>query len=509
VYQEVGQLTEELGRSKAKEILARPEGRRALFFKRLPYHLMGLISKGAYGDRTIATELREDIQGEERTSIRVAPLPYQLEEGHAIIIEGRDGVTYAYLSERAHRGDTTLSITDEWGGVHISAQDGNRVLSNFQSPWLNDATASLKQGMQRFMYGFVEAGGELDYLILDFEGGLRTWEHCGTGLFAAIAHDPRWSDPSHGLDGQSLEEKLAPHTIQRVCDRSNGSRGYLRWNALQFEVTARALNEAIYDVAQEHFPEVEGSNYWHDGILEAEAKHAPDNNGHFQHNPAIFGTHGSSSFYGNIRGLADKSRSLGLAHPLGHHPFTALRWMVKRARAMWRSNDGQIMPWIAFESWVESEFPGTPYYEELIYHLALISSGPILLWNPHGQDWNRYGVESGATQELRVDSLLHAAHAQMQGETRLKTSDDIGWDSNVVATAVQRTTGESLWRISVPRAHPNSLRSLEMVVREKEQGAAVDTLTIPGGQAGIWYVRSDPDATLTFEVDSVHLRRGD
>lgn len=501
VYQKADQLTAQLGRLKAKETLARPEGRRALFFKRLPYHLMGLHTKGHYGDRTIATILREDIQGEQRTTVHVAPLPYRLEKGHEIIIKGRHGATYAYLSEDANQGDTTLVITDKWGAVHIDAQDGSQVLSNFQSPWLDSATGLIKQAMQRFMQGFVDAGGELDYLILDFEGGIRTWEHCGTGLFSAIANDPRWDDPGHGIGGQSLRGRLAPYSIERVCDRSNGNDGYLHWNALQFDVTAHALNEAIFSVAKEHFPKLEASNYWHSGVSRSEAKHAPDNNGHFQHKQAIFGTHGSSSFYGNIRNLAGKSHSLGLDRPYGVHPFAALRWMVKRARAIWRSNEGRIMPWIAFEEWVESEFPGTPYYNELVYHLALTGSGPILYWNPQKGDWNEYGVRSDAEQELRVDSMLGAVRARTTGRANLITTGEISWGSKVVATAVHRSSGDALWRISVPRVNPSDQRPIEVVVRV-EGRAFGDTLTIPAGQAGTWYVHPDPDQALTFEIDA-------
>lgn len=502
VGERAGQLTVETGRAKAKEILTRPRGRRALFFKNLPYHLMGLRAKGLHEDRTIVTTVREDIQGEQRTLIRVAPLPYRLDKGHEIIVEGREGRTYAHIAEGADRGDTTLSIADKWGGAYIVAKEGDHVLSNFQSPWLHHATDHIKQGMQRFMQGFVEAGGTLDYLILDFEGGLRTWERCGTGLFAAIANDPRWDDPAHGAGGQSLKERLAPHSIQSVCDWGNGNDGYLHWNALQFEITARALNSAIFNVAQEHFPELEGSNYWHSGITESEATHAPDNNGHFQHNPAIFGTHGASNFYGNIRRLSEKAYELGRDRPYGHHPFAALRWMVKRARAMWRATEGQLMPWIAFEEWAESELPGTPYYEELVYHLALTGSGPILLWNPQGRDWNRYGVASDASQERRLDSMLGDVQARIQGDAALMTTAEIAWDSEIVATAVKRPSGDALWRVSVPRADPYDRRPIEVVVRQEGRPTG-DTLTIPGGQAGTWYVHPDSEQSLTFEADPV------
>lgn len=513
VNQQAEQLTETLGRDKAREILQRPAGRRALFFKRLPSRLMGLRASGAYADRTIFTQLRERLEGEERRSIRVAPLPYDLDAGHELIIadpaaESGSGAAWAYLSEPVRQGDTTLPITDKWGGVHITAQKGAHVLSNFQSPWLDHATAQIRQGMQRFMRGFVEAGGRLDYLILDFEGGIRTWEHCGTGLFTAIAHDPRWDDPTEGFSGRSLKEQLAPHPVHDVCDSGVGGSGYLHWNALQFEVTAHALNDAIFNVAQAHFPALKGSNYWHSGVTEHEAHNAPNNNGRFQHKPAIVGTHGSSNFYGNIRRLAGKARELGQVNAYGRHSFSALRWMVKRARAMWRSNEGRVMPWIAFPEWPESNFPGTPYYDELIYHLALTGSGPLLFWNPHGQDWNTYGVESDARQEMRVDAILAEVERQIekeQGYGKLATRGEIPWDSKVIATAVKTASGSALWRVSVPRVDPTDRRPVDVIIRREGQPTG-DSLTVRGGEAGTWYVHPDPEALLTFEPTHPSVR---
>jgi hypothetical protein len=484
------------GKSAAEKIMDLPKSRRGLFLNSVGFHLLQDPWKTEnVNDRTIATAITEQISGAKRNKISVEPLPYDLEDGHELTIQTgdpndipltRDDVTFAYVDGGASKGDTLLKISDKEGNpVKLTASQGDRVLSEYQSPWLIHATAEVKNAMKAFMRGFVSEGGHIDNIVLDVEAHI--------GASKGIKHDPRWDDPEFGINGQSLKEILAPHTIDQVMDNDNDAK--LKWGAeISKRMLARKLNESIFRIIQQDFPEVTGSNYENTGITKEEAKWAPQTDGQRQYRPYIFGTHGSKPLYASIRNLTKVSKGmLNLPYSYGDSPFATVRWQVQYARAMYRSTQGQIQPWITYEGLADSFFSvdvrGTPYYEEYVRHVALhVDSGvPLLYFNPHppnGEPETTDGSAATIQNDKDVNRVLEDVNdALSHREFKTVTTEPVEWLSAPLVTGV-KTGDQIIWRVTIKRVDPHDERPVKINVSNG------DKLTVPGGQVGIWYETS-------------------
>jgi hypothetical protein len=488
---------EAAGVAAASEIRTRPEGRRALRFFAFPYYL---LASDRYGkgddpnDRCIATRLEEAVPRKRHVSIRVAPMPYSLPRGHELLFQTRSGLVYASLTENVAAGATRLPVRNAVGrGVLLEAASGTNVLVDFQCPWFDHAVRYMKQKMEAFWQAFHDAGGDVDIIVLDMETGLSNWGFRRAGgeeHIAAITNDPRWDDPEHGIDGISLKDRLAPHRLDDVMDlRVND---YLHWNALQRRLISEALNTVIFGPARAYFPSVKGVDYGSSGLTEEEARHAPDLNGHFQHEPHPFGTHGSAGFYGLIGQLRARDHKIGLVNAHGAHPYAVVRWQVKRARAMWRANDGQFLPWISRKGFPKSALHGTPYYEELVYHLALLGN-PLLFWNSGTANRPR-------ADDALVDRLLRDLDAQAGGSRPiLESKGDIPWTADPLVTTM-RYGSKRVYRITIQRVHPHDQRAI--TVRILENGVHTgESLLIRDGDVGAWHVQTESDAELSFRYE--------
>lgn len=488
---------EAAGVAAASDILTRPDGRRALRFFAFPYYLM---SSDRYrqgnnpNDRCIATKLQGPVPRKRHSMIPVAPMPYALPRGHELVLQTQSGLVYAVLTDSISAGATRLPIQNAVGrGVLMEAATGTRVLSDFQCPWFGYATRYMKQKMETFWAAFQDAGGDVDLIVLDMEADLSNWRFRRAGgekHIKAITSDPRWDDPAHGINGASLKDLLSPHRLENVMNLR--ADDYLHWNALQRRLISTALDAAMFSPARAYFPRVKGVDYGSSGLTDAEAARAPDTNGHFQHEPHPFGTHGSASFYASIGHLQHHDHSIGLTNAHGRHPYAVVRWQVKRARAMWRSNDGRFLPWISRKGFAESALKGTPYYEELVRHLALLGN-PLLFWNSSTENPPR-------TDDARIDRVLRDVEAHTDGTGPiLESSGDIPWTADPLITRT-RSGSKTVYRVTIQRVDPDDQRAI--VVRILENGADTeDSLLIRGGEVGAWHVQPEHGPALSFRYE--------
>ncbi|MCS3650128.1 hypothetical protein GGQ08_001421 [Salinibacter ruber] len=488
------------GQTAGSEIQNIPEGRRVLFPNQLSMTLYqdGWVSNRYNpNDGVIASTLDEDVSGEGRTIITVAALKFDMSSGERIWIQTgdpsnppltRDNVIEAYLTGDAASGDTTLSIDDGSGNpVTITASQGDRVLSDTQSPWLIHAVAETKQQLNDFMDGFVDAGGTVDYVNIDQEAGI--------GISMRFAEDPRWDDSTLGLDGKSLKQVVAdgPYTLQEIVDANSIGDPARVWNSENFigRIDNEKTKEAIFDVIKQDFPNVEGSDYTRSGTTEN--NRYVDTDGNLRYDSHVFGTHGSHPLFASLRSASSQGE-LGnrvYRNAYGRHPFGVLRWQVDLIRSMHRGNSGKVMPWISYEALNDAFFNlsavrQTPYYEEHIRHIALHTDAeaPVLYFNPH----------SGAAtdeQDLNVDGVLSDMNQQVNASSySVVTTSEVDWNSNILWTAIE-TANKRLWRVSVSRVHPDNTRDIAVSVSNG------DTITIPGGEVGAWY-ETDKGADVTF-----------
>ncbi len=438
-------------------------------------------------DRTIATTLTKDISGEDRTSIAVESMPYDLSDGHELVIQtgdpsnppllkGEDRIL-AYVDGGVSQGDTSISIDDGNGNpVTITASSGDRVLSDFQSVWVTHAREQIKADMQTLMTGFVNNGGELDGVALDTELSIDPNK--------GIKHDPRWDDPSKGFnDGESMKEYLQPYTIQEVLDNPNGD-GATEWNKeINNRIKAEALNEAVFDVVREDFSNAKGSDWNKDGVTESEAPNALNADGKLTYDKYVFGTHGNYGLYASVRSLNKLNLSSKpgptLLYSYGDSPWATLRWQTKFIRTMVRENDGAVQPWLAYHNCCGGGFYfGTVtknYHREHWIQMALHTDPevPILYFNP--------SAESTDPKDRDVDSYMGEVNEAVGGQVWSDvTATNIDWTTDLIATSVDLPT-KRVWRVSVKRVDPSDNRSITVSVSNG------DTITISGGEVGAWY----------------------
>ena len=370
-------------------------------------------------------------------------------------------------------------------------------LTSFRSPWPKHGSERVKKRVLDFMTAYANAGGRLDVFVLDFEQNLSNWALTPEHL-KAIESDPR---------SERLKARLGFDDFSTV-KKFRQSDDYLRWNAVLHEHVCRVLNQAVFNPVKQLYPQSKSNNYGSYRLTPANV--VPDSNGHRQYRLAHCGTHGTASFYGRISHLA--GRKLDGRRPYGRSPFAVLRWHLNAVRAIRRSSDVPFMPWISHKYYKPSALRDNPYYEELIYHLALSGVDGFLYWNPH-RPKNRSSrghakplrkpqkqegiVYSDEAQDRLLDQCLIEINSQLGvipgvgpgvGPRWCVTLAPIDWDSSLLATGIRIGADRLLWRITVP---PD--------VRRVHVMPGDQTLVIPDAQVGVWY-ESTPTDNPSFKT---------
>ncbi len=505
------------------KLLARPEGRRALFPLQSSFYLLKdgwNPGRSNRNDRTIATTLAEDIDGEDRTYIQVDPLPYDLPQGnrYTLYIQTGDpsnvplgkweGIIEVQLDGSVSAGATTIPIHDGDGNpVSISgASAGDNVLSDFQSLWPTHAAAEMKAAMEEYVQGVVDVGAAIDAIIFDLETGV--------GAKIAHKHDPRWDDPAYGFEGENRSmkqyfEEESGFTIDDVIGKGGSSDEKLAWTALMSRrVVGNAAEEAYFEPVWEHFPDAHGSGYEKTGLTKESAEQwAMQTDGWTQYSPYVLGTHGSKPLYASMRSLTSMTLP-GTTYRNEASPFATILWQTNYARAMYRDTEGKIQPWVTYPNLRDGYFINDtgsgPYYDEYLRHIMLATDDvPILYWNA------RDGGGGGASldNDRRVDDLIGEINALTGGDYTLLSDGPIAWDTDhksIVATEVQTQSGSSLYRITIPRL-PHSASMPEawqegdpLMVDVVDDGVKVDEVTVQTGDVGAWY---EGNSGLSFEFE--------
>ncbi len=341
--------------------------------------------------------------------------------------------------------------------------------------WPQQGAATVGARFEDFFRRFKEAGGDARLLVLDFEGGYSNW-HIGsknTERWLAIQNDPRFSQ---------IAKRLGFSDLLTVADFRSGTN-YLKWNAHTGLLVDEALNKAVFEPARRHFPKIQASNYG--SYIVTEANTVPDLHGHMQWREGIpFGTHQSRSFYTSIGQLA--SKKLDGQNPFGQSPFAGLLLSVNYIRSMKRSSAIPIQPWVAWARYAgdgpnrpPATVGGTPYYRELVCHLALQGIAEFLFWNPH--PWRKDQKPESLSlpeDEILLDELLGRINQRLEGASgEPVTVEAAPWNARVVASGM-RVKDKILWRFSFAPQTDKVVVSLD--------GKPVE-ITPERGEAGAWF----------------------
>jgi hypothetical protein len=368
--------------------------------------------------------------------------------------------------------------------------------TTFQGVWPEKGIEAVAALFDDFFRRFKEAGGEADWLIIDFEDNYSNWVLGGADKiehWRAIQNDPR---------SAGLAQKLGFADLTTVADW-RGKRDYLKWNAVMAGVVSDAVHRALFEPARKHFPGLRCSNYGADATNEQNV--VPDLNGHLQWSEGRPpGTHQAPSFYTWINQLANVK--LDGKEPFAATPFNGLLLSVNGIRAMRRSSDMPLQPWVAWARY-KGDGPGlppatcgeTPYYNELVYHLGLSGIDGFLFWNPHpwaqGQDPKTMSMPDDERLLDRLLGELHDRVGRPRGEALAPIA--LPWDAPVVATGM-RAGNEVLWRITF-RPDTESLPAT--------LGGEAVTLKPEAGGVGMW-LRHDAGKRLVIEGTGGALELG-
>lgn len=354
--------------------------------------------------------------------------------------------------------------------------------TEFQGLWLERGTARVKDRVTRFFSEFKKAGGRLDYLVVDFEGNLSNWS-MKPGQLDAILSDPRAESlkAKLGIDGPAALKDCSPPPYVLGDDLgkivAQGDKPYMRWNRMAAGVVEAAMNEAIYAPVRALYPMARASNYG--SVAVGGGNVAIDTNGHLDTGfEGCFGNRGSREFYG-YRQLARRKRKDGREY--GREPFDVLRWMVNMMRVCRRSSATPLSPWVCHKSWTgdgafDFVLSDNDYYQEMVYHLALLEADDFLYWNP--APWAPGHTLKGKRKEsddLLLDALLRVLNAKLGGQPRRAvTLGEIPWDSGLLVSGM-RLGDRTLWRVTVPQ--------WDVLVKVLPSGTVLGT----GKFLGLWH----------------------
>jgi len=348
--------------------------------------------------------------------------------------------------------------------------------TTFQGVWPEKGIEATRARFADFFRRFADAGGDADWLILDFEDSFSNWSLGGMDKkdhWLAIQQDSRFAD---------LSKVLGFEDLTLVADFA-GKRNYLKWNAAMGGVVDDALNRAVFGPARAVFPDLRCSNYESYGMREEDA--VPDLNGHRQWREGeIVGTCQAPSFYTWINQLSNVQ--LDGEKPFGQSPFAGVLLSVDGARAMRRASPLPLQPWIAWRRY-KGDGPGlppvtvaeTPYYDELVRHLALTGATEFLFWNPHPWTASQKPEDFSLPEDERhLDALLAELDERVGTEPRKTvTVEPIPWDARVIASGC-RTAGKLLWRFTLDAG------VAEVTV---DVGGERRTLAPEAGEVGVWF----------------------
>ena len=328
-----------------------------------------LVQRGAYATDAFNQEtVRED------TKYRILSWHDVSEEHQEYIVrmiwidENSDPVKMAKKSNGKPDGYAAIFVWKFTRGLYSDLGDrcidpATKEYTEFRCPWLDNGIATVRERTIEWFGKYKEAGGELDYLILDDESSFSNWAlQTKPGWANAIEKDPRFI---------TLTSKLNQTSLDTVMDRPHTNhRAYLQWNAVQDEILVDARNKAVFEPISGLYPDVKASNY-NDYVVER-SKVVPEKNGHKQYYFSNFGTHNAKSFYGDIRQYGDK---------IGHDSNTVLEWQLGIFDAIKNSSDIPNMVWVSYFGYPRNDL-NQEDYEKMLLYLICHTEEPLLFWNP-------------------------------------------------------------------------------------------------------------------------------
>jgi len=349
--------------------------------------------------------------------------------------------------------------------------------TGFQGPWLEHGEQALMQEMVQFFDSLKAAGAKIDSLVVDNEtdnGAGRFLDGNGAHL-AAVRADPRFAGLAQrlGFDDPTVDNLWY------------GTDRHRRWNEVLLADFDAAHHRAVAAPFLARWPSATVSNYGSAPV--AQDNPIPDMSGHATVRGGTgFGTHDSIDFYGLALQWLERASYRGVR--LDDTPFDMFRINIHRFRAVDRSSEKPMFPWIG--SWglgarqERDDYPSplsmSEYWRENVIQLAMHGCDTLYLFNPHAwrpeHDASKFNVIS---DQERLHDLIADLNQRLVGAADSRWLRMPKLNESVIATG-RAIPGGRLWRFSfAPGVDGIAIACADGVVRRVQR---------TNGESGAWFM---------------------
>ncbi len=349
-----------------------------------------------------------------------------------------------WLKGDGRSGESRWGFRDE---LILSPGTASERSLGYIAPWFDEWRAEGRAKQERVASEMFSAGGQIDYLILDWEDyntlytierDLRILGHTLDDFRRAVVQDPRWPSLRRRLNraaaaaGYDTTVVNFDADLADIADWNSGHspKGWV-WGRYMHSQIVDALNHIIYEPWAARYPNIKASDYqkyvsgpWPDyahATWSVDSPTVPLQVG--TETTWVFGTHQAPEAYGRTE--LDGDRPMQIHLPAQDNPpqlplskwnpptnissqYAALIRTLRKVRGAIVGRPGletpPLMMWIAGDQYDQSLWvpaggaPDYQWFAEGMFHLGLHGVTTWLYWNTHRS--------VDGTGELRVTQIV-------------------------------------------------------------------------------------------------------
>ena len=341
----------------------------------------------------------------------------------------------------------------EPGGVRARYFMDTDPATGVVGPWMDVWQASLTRWFTDWFAAFKRAGGDVDFLQLDFEmGGSRYWyafanqkPPSGAKPWEVLAADPRWPALRDQLNARGKHYGASFNNLTDMNHWTSADPRAQVWDlVLVIDGIAAALNASVFKPARAAgFPDLKASNFAHRHTTDIQGANgipAPESPDGWWPQVAVsgvsplgggahVGTAQSAGFYGgtNDSSIFFTTTGMGQTREVRADAFTSVVTSAARARDAYRAAPAGVgfhpwlCPWNSEYSghgwpWLSSPLPGDNatvvrgMWAENLFHIGLnVGTTDWFWWRPGDQVPHASGLARASTVLRELDAAVAAA----------------------------------------------------------------------------------------------------
>ena len=384
---------------------------------------------------------------------------------------------------------SSVTVTDaDDNAAQVMTADGS--LLPDRGIWLEQGASIVRQRVSDFFTIYRQAGGEVDFVMLDYQGlslsadELKTLAEASGSVaeyLAGVEADARFADLQAQLGFADL--------LSMYAGDEQASQRQQQWNAVMKQRMAGYLQQAFYQPLALSFPQAQVSA--RDFYQQTTDFSIPDSD---------FGNT-TGALAGNAQGLSISGALPvdGLqidGKPYAATAFNAFRYETNRLRAMALSSGEPLFPLLAGKNQPDASagmsalLTGSDLYQEMVIHAALSGARQFVYQNQNAP----------AAEESLLDKTLQAVDQHLGVAAATPSADNlVDWQQPFVLSAASGETGK-VWRFtpqlddytaidSVPRQQQPAIFKVGDV-RVTVPAARMETLDGSVSTQGFWLTES-------------------